>query len=199
MLRGSYKRPATHFITMFSSRHHFVDTLPGGFTIRRAVSADAATVAELAERTFAEWFGAQNSPDDIAAHAARSYSEAIQRREIEDPDGVTLLVESDNTPIAFVQIRRGPAPACVDSELPVEIARFYVDRPYHGRGIAQALMSEAIDAARALGGATLWLGVWERNPRAIAFYTKCGFVDRGSHPYVVGSDVQNDRVMVMTL
>jgi ribosomal protein S18 acetylase RimI-like enzyme len=184
---------------MFSSRHHFVDTLPGGFTIRRAAPADAATLAELAERTFSEWFGRQNSAEDMAAHNARSYGEAIQRREIEDPDGVTLLVESDDTPIAYAQIRRGHAPACVDSELPVEIVRFYVDRSYHGRGIAQTLMSEAIDAARALGGTTVWLGVWERNPRAIAFYAKCGFVDRGTHPYVVGSDVQNDRVMVMSL
>jgi diamine N-acetyltransferase len=175
------------------------DINPFPYTIRRAVPADAATVAELAQRTFSEWFGAQNSPEDMAAHNARSYGEAIQRREIEDPDGVTLLVESEGHAIAYAQIRRGHAPACVDGELPVEIVRFYVDRPFHGMGIAQALMSEAIAAARTLGGTTVWLGVWERNPRAIAFYAKSGFVDCGSHPYVVGSDVQTDRVMVMAL
>jgi len=179
---------------MFSSRPHFLD-----ITIRRAVPADAATVAELAERTFSEWFGAQNSPEDMAAHNARSYGEAIQRREIEDPDGITLLAESDGVVIAYAQLHRGHAPACIASESPVEIVRFYVDRPYHGKGIAQTLMSAAIGAARELGGATVWLGVWERNPRAIAFYAKSGFVDVGSHPYVVGSDVQNDRVMVMPL
>jgi diamine N-acetyltransferase len=179
---------------MVSPRPHFVDII-----IRRAVSADAATVAELARRTFTEWFGAQNTPEDMAMHNARSYGEAIQRREIEDPDGITLLVESDGVAIAYAQIHRGHAPACVGGELPVEIVRFYVDRPYHGQGIAQALMDEAIEAARTLGGATLWLGVWERNPRAIAFYAKSGFADAGSHPYVVGSDVQNDRVMVMSI
>jgi diamine N-acetyltransferase len=195
---GQLEGKATDRSIMFSQRHHFLDT--HRFTIRRAVPTDAATVAELAQRTFTEWFGAQNSPDDMAAHNARSYGEAIQRREIEDPDGVTLLVESDDkTPIAYAQIHRGHAPACVDSESPVEIVRFYVDRPFHGAGIAQVLMSEAIDAARALGGATVWLGVWERNPRAIAFYAKSGFRDVGSHPYVVGSDVQTDRVMVISL
>jgi len=60
-------------------------------------------------------------------------------------------------------------------------------------------MAAAIEAARELGGATLWLGVWEHNPRAIAFYAKCGFHDRGSQPFLVGSDLQNDRVMVRDL
>jgi ribosomal protein S18 acetylase RimI-like enzyme len=58
-------------------------------------------------------------------------------------------------------------------------------------------MAKAVDAARELGGETIWLGVWERNSRAIAFYEKCGFRDRGSQPFLVGSDLQTDRVMVL--
>jgi RimJ/RimL family protein N-acetyltransferase len=55
------------------------------------------------------------------------------------------------------------------------------------------------DAAHELGGRTLWLGVWERNPRAIAFYEKCGFRDVGSHDFWVGNDCQTDRIMVTEL
>ncbi|HEV7767664.1 MAG TPA: GNAT family N-acetyltransferase, partial [Thermoanaerobaculia bacterium] len=73
--------------------------------------------------------------------------------------------------------------------------RFYVEHGHHGRGIAQSLMQAAEDAARALGGTALWLGVWEHNPRAIAFYLKCGFGDVGSHPFMVGRDLQTDRLM----
>ena len=171
--------------------------MTASFTIRRAAVADAATVAELAERTFADWFGPHNRAEDMEAHRVRSYGEAQQRREIEDPDCVTLVVEQDGAAIAYAQVRRGEAPACVMGESPVEIVRFYVDRPFHGQGIAQALMREALESARDLGGVTLWLGVWEHNPRAIAFYEKCGFRDCGSHPYLVGSDLQTDRVMVL--
>jgi ribosomal protein S18 acetylase RimI-like enzyme len=53
--------------------------------------------------------------------------------------------------------------------------------------------------ARDLGGRTLWLGVWERNPRAIAFYTKCGFVDVGAHAFFFGTEEQSDRVMAHPL
>jgi ribosomal protein S18 acetylase RimI-like enzyme len=165
--------------------------------IRRAAASDAAAVAELAACTFTDWFGADNRAEDLEAHLERSYGEAQQRREIEDRDWVTLLAESDGRAIAYAQVKRGEAPACVDGEAPIEIARFYVDRAFHGKGIAQALMAKAIDAARELGGKTIWLGVWERNPRAIAFYEKCGFRDCGSHPFLVGSDLQTDRVMVL--
>ena len=173
--------------------------LTAAFTIRRATVADAATVAELAARTFIDWFSADNRPEDMEAHVTRFYGEAQQRREIEDPDCVTLLLESDGRAIAYAQVRRGAAPACVAGDWPVEIARFYVDRAFHGQGLAQALMAETIAVARALGGATLWLGVWERNPRAIAFYEKSGFRDRGSQPFLLGSDLQTDRVMVQQL
>lgn len=60
-------------------------------------------------------------------------------------------------------------------------------------------METVLDAARELGGRTLWLGVWERNPRAMAFYRKCGFRDAGSHQFVVGTDSQTDRIMVKQL
>ena len=169
------------------------------FTIRRATVADAALVAELAARTFEETFATQNRPEDIEAHRARSYGEAQQRREIEDPDGVTLLVEGEGEAMGYAQLRRGHAPACYPCDAPVEIGRFYVVHGWHGRGVAQALMSAVRAAALNLGGSTLWLGVWERNPRAIAFYAKCGFRDAGSQPYIVGGDVQTDRVMVSEL
>jgi len=79
------------------------------------------------------------------------------------------------------------------------VVRFCVDRPWHGRGLAQTLMAATADTARAAGGSTLWLGVWERNGRAIAFYRKCGFEDVGTHSFVLGDDHQRDRVLVRRL
>ena len=162
--------------------------------IRTATVSDAAAIAELAERTFRDTFAAHNDPDDLETYIAKAYGEAQQRREIESGT-VTLLVESDGELIAFAQlIRRASSP-----HGDVEIARFYVDKSHHGRGIAQTLMQETVETARALGGTTLWLGVWEHNARAIAFYVKCGFHDVGSQPFLVGSDLQTDRVMVRVI
>jgi diamine N-acetyltransferase len=97
--------------------------------------------------------------------------------------------------IAYAQLRLTPTAPHGD----VELARFYVDQAHHGRGIAQALMA-AVDAhARARGGTRLWLGVWEHNARAIAFYRKCGFEKVGEHPFVLGTDLQRDWDMARPL
>lgn len=82
---------------------------------------------------------------------------------------------------------------------PLELKRLYVARAWHGRGVAQALMNAVLDAARARGAKTLWLGVWERNPRAVAFYEKYGFTRVGEHSFILGSDVQTDWVLARPL
>jgi ribosomal protein S18 acetylase RimI-like enzyme len=157
--------------------------------IRRATPADAATLAEFGERTFRETFAAQNDPADLEAYLAKAYGEPQQRRELESAT-ITLFVEEDGVLLGFAQLRPGHA-----AHGDLEIARFYVDGKHHGRGVAQTLMRAAEQTARELGATTLWLGVWEHNLRAIAFYAKCGFVDVGSQPFLVGSDLQTDRVM----
>ncbi len=167
--------------------------------IRRAMEEDAQQLAELARRTFVETFGADNAAEDMAIHVAQAFGTDIQLGQIRDPRIVTLLAECGRTMVGFAQVRQGTWPACVTGESPVELWRFYVDRPFHGRGIAQTLMHAVEEAAHQLGGRTLWLGVWERNPRAIAFYTKSGFADVGSHAFIFGTEEQTDRVMARPL
>lgn len=163
--------------------------------IRQATVADAAALAEIAERTFRDTFAAHNTPEDLEAYVASAYSEEKQRRELEHPNGVGLLGETeDGELIAYTQMRRVQSP---HGEM--EIARFYVDGNHHGRGIAQQLMQAAYDTARALGATNIWLGVWERNLRAIAFYEKCGYRDVGSQPFLVGTDLQTDRIMARVI
>ena len=167
-------------------------------TIRRAVPDDAAPLADLAARTFRDTFEADNTPEDMATHLAKSYGPARQLAEITSPDIVTLLAACDGL-AAFAQLRRGKPPECVTSSQTIELWRFYVDTGWHGRGIAKNLMQAVLDEAKATEAHTVWLGVWEKNPRAIAFYRKFGFEDVGAHAFRLGADVQTDRIMVRSL
>jgi GNAT superfamily N-acetyltransferase len=169
---------------------------PAPVLIRRGVAADASVLAAFAARTFAETFADTNTPEDMAAHLARSYGVPQQTAELSSPDAMTLLAERDGALVAYAQLRRGPAPACVADPDAIELHRFYVDRPAHGSGVASQLMAATRDAAAAFGARHLWLGVWEHNPRAIRFYAKHGFADVGSQDFVLGADRQTDRVMV---
>jgi diamine N-acetyltransferase len=167
--------------------------------IRPGTAADAAALAAFAARTFAETFAADNDAADMQAHVARAYGIPQQTAELTDPEMATLLAEQAERLVGYAQLRRGTSPACVVVDQPIELLRFYVDRAAHGTGVAPALMAAVQDAAHAAGARHLWLGVWERNPRAIRFYAKCGFVDVGSHAFVLGTDRQTDRVMVAAL
>ena len=172
---------------------------PPALAFRRAGHADAARLSEFAARTFAETFGPDNRPEDIAAHLASSYGVAQQARELADADIVTLVVGAGEALAGYAQVRRSVPPPCVTGTAPVELYRFYVDRPWQGAGLARRLMKEVFRVARELGGRILWLSVWERNPRAIAFYAKCGLHDAGTTVFYVGPDRQTDRVLVMEL
>ncbi|HEU4699390.1 MAG TPA: GNAT family N-acetyltransferase [Gemmatimonadales bacterium] len=169
---------------------------PADFHLRPAAPADAAPLAALGERTFRETFAAANRPEDLAAYLAATYGATRQAEELADPRRTTLVAATAaGELIAFAQLCAGAAPACVTGPAPLELLRFYVDRPWHGQGVAAALMRAVLAAAAERGARTLWLGVWERNPRAIAFYAKCGFRDVGSHEFLLGSDRQTDRIM----
>jgi diamine N-acetyltransferase len=168
--------------------------------IRLARLDDAAALAAFGARTFEETFGDANSREDMAAYLAEAYSEQQQRAEVTHPDIATLIAADAGAIAGFAQVRRGgETPPCVETAAPVELWRFYVDRRWHGTGLARELMRAARRAAREFGGASMWLSVWERNPRAIAFYTKCGFADVGTKAFQVGSDRQTDRVLVAPL
>jgi diamine N-acetyltransferase len=156
-------------------------------------------LAELAAATFRDAFGAENDPADLALHLARSYGVAQQTAELAHPAITTLVASVDGALTGYAQLRLSRSPACITAARPLELWRFYVARAWHGRGVAQQLMAGAVAAARGRGAASLWLGVWEHNPRAQAFYKKSGFVAVGSQTFFVGTDEQTDRVMELTL
>ncbi len=186
------------------SLHHpnFIDTFAQRerlCLIRRGSPGDAEALSAFATRTFVDTYGAYNHPDNLRLHLAATYAVGKQHEELGDPRVVTLLAYREGKLAAFAQVRRSEAPACVACDAAVELHRFYVDRIWHGQGISHALLAEVRHAARAFDAVTLWLKVWERNPRAIAFYAKSRFVDVGVTDFFVGHDRQTDRVLVLDL
>jgi ribosomal protein S18 acetylase RimI-like enzyme len=163
--------------------------------IRRAEDDDALALAVLAERTFRAAFAESNSPANMQLHCAANYGQALQLAEIRKPGRETWVAEAEKRLIAYVQLRLDAASSIVLGERPVEIQRFYVDASHHGTGLAHQLMAHVLARAAEVGSAQLWLGVWERNPRALAFYRKWGFDVVGEHIFKLGDDPQRDLLM----
>lgn len=168
--------------------------------IRRATAADAEALAEFGARTFLETFAADNTPEDMRLFLTSTWHPDLQRAEILDDALDTLLACDERRALAgFAQVRVARPPAEIEARKPVELKRFYVDKPWQGQGLARRLMTAVEEQARARQARELWLGVWERNERAQAFYRKCGFRKVGTQIFVVGTDAQTDHVMLKDL
>jgi diamine N-acetyltransferase len=163
--------------------------------LRPATAADAASLAAFAETMFRDTFSAANTPDDMDAYCAGAFGEALQRAEIEDTALSTVLAEDSGRLVGYVQFGAGDAPACVSPPPAWELRRLYVAPESKGSGLARELTARAVSGALAGGAASLWLGVWERNPRAIRFYEKAGFKVVGEHTFQLGRDPQRDLIM----
>ena len=164
--------------------------------IRPATVSDAAALTEFARSIFLETFGPMNEASHIEPYVASAFTEAVQAEEIGRAGTFTLLVVDETDRIrGYAYVARG-APAEVRvGEGPIEIKRFYVASDQHGRGVAAALMQAEFERSREAGARTVWLGVWEENARAIAFYHKQGFVQAGTQRFLLGDDLQTDWVM----
>jgi GNAT superfamily N-acetyltransferase len=165
------------------------------FHIRRANIDDAGLLAELGARTFVETFAEHNSTEDMAAYLASSFSEGQQAAELADPDSTIYIAEANGVATGYAMLHSGLAPACVTDDKPIELVRLYVSREQLGHGVGAGLMQACINEADHQGYRTMWLGVWENNHRAQAFYRKWNFRDVGTHIFQLGQDAQTDILM----
>jgi ribosomal protein S18 acetylase RimI-like enzyme len=168
--------------------------------VRLATPDDAHLLARLGARLFADTFGPANDPDDMRNYLGHAFSIESVREVLADAKRVSFIVEDAGVaPIGYATMARDSRSNGVTGERPAEVQRIYADHAWHGRGIGAALMRACIAQARAWHADELWLAVWERNPRAIAFYEKTGFRAVGRQTFQLGRDVQHDIVMSLAL
>jgi ribosomal protein S18 acetylase RimI-like enzyme len=169
-------------------------------SFRIAGVGDAALVSELGARLFEQTFGAANTVEDMRDYLTSTFRPELQTAELADPMRATVVAEDETgTAVGYAMMVRDSGDSSIQAQHPAEIQRIYVDRTLHGAGAGAALMSACIDQARAWDADVIWLAVWERNPRAIAFYEKSGFRRTGRKTFKLGSDLQHDFVMARNL
>jgi len=164
--------------------------------IRHATQEDAALLAFIGAETFFDTFARDNSPENIGFYLSTSFSTEIQAAELADPASTFLIAELNGETVGYAHLKTGSVPANVSGVRPLELARIYARTPWIGQGVGAALMQACLSEAEKMGCDTIWLGVWEHNPRAISFYTQWGFEQVGTQIFQLGNDPQTDWVMV---
>lgn len=173
---------------------------PDSLQFRLATPADSQALGEFMTRNFLAAYGHCSSAENVRRAVADYYGEAAQRRQIEDGTRYNLIVTASGQWAGHAQLHFGGETPGAAQPLPsVELARFYVDTAFHGRGVAQVMMAQVKTAARERGGASLWLSVWQEQPQAIRFYEKEGFRIAGELIFMVGDDPKDDWLMTCAL
>src|SRR6185436_12207150 len=152
-----------------------------GIIFRRAQPADAERLAEFAARSYYETFWSTNTPQNMHAYLCSAFTPPQLEAELCDSRAKFFLAETDGCLVGYAKLFSGDVPECVGGAAPIELVRFYVDSGWHGSGLAAALMEECLAEAKRDGFGTMYLGVWEHNLRAQAFYRKWNFERVGQH------------------
>jgi ribosomal protein S18 acetylase RimI-like enzyme len=167
-------------------------------TYRTAGPADASVLAAMGRQCFVETFGVHFPAEDMALHLARNFGPDAIPAEFLDPAITIRVAEVDRATIAYLKLAPMDLPVPHEPDA-MQIKQLYVLAPWQGAGVAAALMDWAAEIARAAGAPALYLCVWERGDRAIAFYRKHGFETVGEAPYQLGTLHYQDPVMRLAL
>jgi ribosomal protein S18 acetylase RimI-like enzyme len=168
-------------------------------TIRRATSQDTALLADLGARAFSVAFAKDNTPEDMADYLQNNFSHEKIAAELADADSTFFIAETEQQACGYAKLKKGELPVSVSNSNTIELERLYTLPEYFGKGVGEALMKTCFDDAKQSGFEAVWLGVWEHNLRARAFYRKLGFREIGDKIFQLGSDTQTDKVMECAL
>jgi len=175
----------------------FQEYLCGMNTIRiaEATKNDAALIADLSRQTFYDSFAADNTKEDMEKFLNEQFTREKLMEEVGAKGNIFLLAYEGDEVAGYARLRETPNPVVVQDDPAMEIARIYAVQKSIGKGVGSALMKQCIEIAKQKNAPVIWLGVWEKNYKAIAFYTKWGFERFGEHVFMVGNDPQTDWLM----
>lgn len=173
---------------------------PALYSIRRATLQDASLLCVLGRKTFEETFKESNTPEDLALFLTENFTVEKLSIEIQETGSIFLIAFDADREVGFARLRENKmSQEKIEVKNALEIERLYTVKTYIGKQVGRSLMEACFDLARVQQRDAVWLGVWEHNFRAIAFYEKFGFEKIGSHPFIVGKDVQKDLLMLKSL
>ena len=172
------------------------------FTLRLCTPADGHALAELASRLFALTYSATHPEPHLRRYMAQELSVERVTAELGDPGTrVWWALDSSGHAIAYLWLRDAPPPSSVTvtHRRPLHMRRIFVEPSWHGRRVADALMDACAAEAEHRGADLLWLAVWQRASRPIAFYRRAGFAVLGTSTFAMAGHTDQDFIMGLPL
>ena len=150
---------------------------------------------KISKETFVEAFSNENSEENMQKYLEENLSMTQLSNELTNSESSFYFARMDEKIIGYLKVNFGKAQTDFKEDDSIEIERVYVSEEFQGKNVGQNLLNKAIEICIEKNAQSLWLGVWEKNYKAIRFYQKNGFVEFGKHPFILGDDIQTDILM----
>ena len=154
---------------------------------------------KIGRQTFQETFSESNSEENMKNYLEEGFSNEKLTAELSEKNSEFYFASLDGEIIGYLKINFGDSQTELKDSKALEIERIYVSKDFHGKSVGQLLYDKAIEIAKQKEVEYVWLGVWEKNPRAISFYKKNGFIEFDKHIFKLGDDEQIDIMMKLKL
>ena len=163
--------------------------------IRRCGEADLDALRRIGQQTYDETFRSMNSPETMEAYLSEAFDSEKLRAELQNPHCRFFFLYADGELAGYLKLNDAPAQTDIKDPESLEVERFYIRSEHQGKGLGRLLMRHVLEVAAESRVSYIWLGVWERNLDAIAFYERMGFREAGRHEFRMGNEVQSDLLM----
>ncbi|TCP21498.1 spermine/spermidine N-acetyltransferase [Scopulibacillus darangshiensis] len=167
--------------------------------IKKCTLEDSRKLQEIGCETYNETFKDHNSPENMNAYLAGAFNLKQLEKELSNISSQFFFAFFNNEVAGYLKVNTGDAQSEEMGDESLEIERIYIKNKFQKHGIGKYLLNKAMEIAMEGNKKKIWLGVWEYNENAIAFYKKMGFVQTGAHSFYMGDDQQIDLIMTKTL
>lgn len=167
--------------------------------LKQATIADLETLRTIGIETFTDTFGQFNTPENMQAYLNKAYAPALLQQELTTVGSSFQLLFVDDQLAGYLKFNVDQAQTEPRGAQTLEIERIYIRKAFKRQGLGRYLIQYAISQAQAQQKKQIWLGVWEHNAPAYAFYGAMGFHETGAHVFQLGTDRQRDIIMEKTL
>jgi len=166
---------------------------------KKCTSEDFDDLIIISKKTFVDAFEKDNDPEDFKNYIEKAFSRQTLVSEFKNSNSHFYFVYSKGNLVGYFKLNEGEAQNETLTESSLELERIYVISEYQSKGFGKHILNFIIHLVKYWNVHILWLGVWQKNKKAIAFYERYGFVKFGTHPYYIGNDKQTDWLMKLKL
>ncbi|MFV0557927.1 MAG: GNAT family N-acetyltransferase [Enterococcus sp.] len=164
-------------------------------TLKPVAVSEVGVLQQLSITTYTDTFAKHNTAKDLADYLEDAYNIAQLTSEIKNPDTRFFFLYEAETLAGYLKVNVGIAQSEYFAPESFEVERIYILPAFKRKGYGKFLLNTAIDLAKKEGYPSIWLGVWEHNYPAQAFYQTLGFKVVGEHSFFMGEDEQRDLLL----